>query len=136
MRFLYSVGKLCNSSAEGLEGKLSELEALLTEGDTYKGNAECNTKYEVKDCEYDTAEDVPKYVEEGALSIENYALAEGEKHKLSHLEVLLTEGDTDEGNAECKTKYEVNSSKDEATEYAPKEITEFFHCDELLKIIF
>ena len=66
------VGKLCNSSAEGLERKLGELEALLAEGDTY------------------------------------------------------------EGYAENKTKNEVYCSEEESAEYAPKEVAEFFHCNELL----
>ena len=61
--------------------------------------------------------------------------AEGLEGELCKLEALLTEGDTYEGNAECKTENEVYCSEDEAAEYAPKEIAEFFHCDELLEKI-
>ena len=130
--FFISVSKLCNCSAEGLEGKLSKLEALLTEGDTYEGNAESYSKYEVEDAEDFAAKYEEEEVEEGALSVEYYSLAEGLENKLSHLEPLLTEGDTYEGKAECKTENEVNSSENKAAEYAPKEVAEFFHCNELL----
>ena len=136
MRFLYDLVELSYGSAEGLEGKLSKLEALLTEGDTYEGNAESKTKYEVKDAEHLTAKKEEEEVEHRALSVEYYSLTEGLKNELSHLEVLLTEGDTYNSKAECKTENEVYCSEDEAAEYAPKEIAEFFHCDELLEIIF
>jgi hypothetical protein len=129
--FIY-VSKLCNCSAEGLEGELSELEALLTEGDTYKSNAKCYTKYEVEDAEYLTAKKEEEEVKHGALSVEYNSLAEGLEDELSHLEPLLTEGDTYEGNAEYKTKNEVYCSEKEAAEYAPEEVAEFFHCNELL----
>ena len=132
-RFLYLLIKLCNSSAERLEGKLSELEALLTEGDTYEGNAKCKTKYKVEDAEDLSAKKEEEEVKHGALSVEYYALTEGLKNELSHLEVLLTEGNTYKGNAECKTENEVYCSEDEAAEYAPKEIAKFFHCDVLLE---
>ena len=125
--------KLSNDSAEGLEGKLSKLEALLTEGDTYEGNAECKAKYEVDGCKHDTAKNSEDEVEKGTLSFEINGLAEGLEYKLSELEVLLTEGDTYDGNAKYKTENEVYCSEDEAAEYAPKEIAEFFHCDELLE---
>jgi hypothetical protein len=128
--------KLCNFSAEGLEGKLSELKALLTEGDTYESNAKCYAEYKVEDAEYLTAKKEEEEVEEGALSIEDNALAEGLENKLSHLEPLLTEGNTNEGYAENKTKNEVNSSKEEAAKYAPKEVAEFFHCNELLTFFY
>ena len=131
--FLCNSTELSNSSAEGLESELCKLEALLTEGDTYKGNAESDAKNEVYKAEYYAAENVPKEVEEGALSVEFNALSEGLDNKLCKLEVLLTEGDTYNGNTEYKTKNEVYCSEDEAAEYAPKEIAEFFHCDELLE---
>ena len=131
--FLYSLLELCNSSSVGLESKLSELEALLTEGDTYEGNAECNAEYEVNGCKNDAAKNSEDEVEKGTLSSENNSLTEGLKYKLSELEVLLAEGDTYEGNAECKTENEVYCSEDEAAEYAPEEIAEFFHCDVLLE---
>ena len=124
--------QLCNCSAERLEGKLSKLEALLTEGDTYEGNAESKTKYEVKNAEHLTAKKEEEEVKHRALSVEYNALAEGLENKLRHLEPLLTEGDTYEGKAECKTENEVNSSENKAAEYAPKEVAEFFHCNELL----
>jgi hypothetical protein len=124
---------LSNSSAEGLESKLCKLEALLTEGDTYEGNAECNAEYEVNGCKHDAAKNSEDEVEKGTLSFEINSLAEGLEYKLSELEVLLTEGDTYNGNAKYKTENEVYCSEDEAAEYAPKEIAEFFHCDELLE---
>lgn len=127
------MAKLCNGSAEGLESELCKLEALLTEGNTDKSYAKCYAEYEVYKAEYDAAKKVPKYVEEGALSVEYNALAEGLKNELSHLEVLLTEGDTDEGNAEYKTENEVHCSEDETAEYAPKEVAKFFHFSELLR---
>ena len=130
--FFITLLRLCNSSAEGLEGKLSKLEALLTEGDTYEGNAKCKTKYEVEDAEHLTAKKEEEEVKHRALSVENNALAEGLENKLSHLEPLLTEGDTYESYAECKTENEVYCSENEAAEYAPKEVAEFFHCNELL----
>ena len=126
--------QLSNGSAEGLEGKLCELEALLAEGDTNEGNAKYYAKYEVYKSEYDTAAKVPENVENGALSYEGDVLAEGLENKLSHLEVLLSEGDTYDSAAENNAEKEVYCSEDESAEYAPKEITEFFHCDELLKI--
>lgn len=127
---------LCNCSAEGLEGELSELEALLTEGDTYESNAKYYAKYEVEDAEYLTAKKEEEEVEEGALSIEYNALAEGLENKLSHLEPLLTEGDTYEGNTESKAENEVYCSENEAAKYAPKEVAEFFHCNELLTFFY
>ena len=133
--FIY-VSKLCNCSAERLEGELSELEALLTEGDTYEGNAKCDAKYEVEDAEYLTAKKEEEEVEEGALSVEYNALAEGLENKLCHLEPLLTEGDTYEGNAESKTKNEVYCSEEKSAKYAPKEVAEFFHCNELLTFFY
>ena len=126
--------KLYNCSTEGLEGKLSKLEALLTEGDTYEGNAENKAKYEIEDAEDLTAKYEEEEVENGALSIEYNALAEGLEHELSHLEVLLTEGDTYDSNTESKTENEVYCSEEEAAKYAPKEVAEFFHFNELLKI--
>ena len=135
MRFL-CFSKLCNCSAEGLEGKLSKLEALLTEGDTYESNAKCYAKYKVEDAEYLATKKEEEEVEEGALSIEYNALAEGLENKLSHLEPLLTEGDTYESNAESKTENEVYCSKEEAAKYAPKEVAEFFHCNELLTFFY
>ena len=128
--------QLCNCSAERLEGKLSKLEALLTEGDTYEGNAKCDAKYKVKNAEDLSTKKEEEEVENGALSVENNALAEGLENKLGHLEPLLTEGDTYDGKAECKTENEVYCSEDEAAEYAPKEVAEFFHCDELLSYFF
>ena len=128
--------KLYNCSTEGLEGQLSKLEALLTEGDTYEGYAKCYAKYEVEDAEYLTAKKEEEEVEEGALSIEYNALAEGLENKLSHLEPLLTEGDTYEGNTESKAENEVYCSENEAAKYAPKEVAEFFHCNELLTFFY
>ena len=128
--------QLSNGSAEGLESELSELEALLAEGDTNEGNAKYYAKYEVYKSEYDTAAKVPENVENGALSYEGDVLAEGLENKLSHLKVLLREGDTYDSAAENNAEKEVYCSEDEAAEYAPKEITEFFHCSELLKILF
>ena len=137
MRFLYlSANLLCNCSAEGLEGKLCKLEALLTEGDTYESNAKCYAKYKVEDAEDLSAKKEEEEVEEGALSVEHNALAEGLENKLCHLEPLLTEGDTYEGNAESKTKNEVYCSEDKAAKYAPKEVAEFFHCNELLTFFY
>ena len=133
--FMY-VGKLCNGSAEGLERKLGELEALLAEGDTYEGYAKDYAEYEVENTKYYTTAKVPKYVENGALSYEGDVLAEGLKNKLSHLEVLLSEGDTYDSAAENNADKEVYCSEDEAAEYAPKEITDFFHCEELLMFYF
>ena len=114
--FFISVSKLCNCSAEGLEGKLSKLEALLTEGDTYEGNAKCDAKYEVEDAEDLSAKKEEEEVEHRALSVEYNALAEGLENKLSHLEPLLTEGDTYDGKAESKTENEVYCSEDETAE--------------------
>ena len=128
--------KLSNDSTEGLEGKLSKLEALLTEGDTYESNAKCDAKYEVEDAEDLATDNEEEEVKEGALSCKYYGLAEGLEHELSHLEVLLAEGDTDESYAEYATKKEVYSSKDLAAKYTPKEIAEFFHFHELLEKIF
>ena len=104
--------KLCNCSAEGLEGKLSKLEALLTEGDTYEGNAECNTKYEVEDAEDLAGEKEEEEVEYRALSVEYYSLAEGLENKLSHLEVLLAVRDKHDSAAACKAEKEVYCSED------------------------
>ena len=114
--FFISSSKLCNCSAEGLEGKLSELEALLTEGDTNEGNAESYAKYKVEDAEDLSAKKEEEEVEEGALSVEYNALAEGLENKLSHLEPLLTEGDTYKSNAENKTENEVYCSENETAE--------------------
>ena len=114
--FFISSSKLCNCSAEGLEGKLSELEALLTEGDTNEGNAESYAKYKVEDAEDLSAKKEEEEVEEGALSVEYNALAEGLENKLSHLEPLLTEGDTYKSNAESKTENEVYCSENETAE--------------------
>ena len=133
---LYLSAKLSNGSTEGLEGKLAKLEALLTEGNTNKGNAKYYAEQEVEDTEYNTAENVPKYVENGALSAEYNSLTEGSKNELSHLEVLLTERNTDKSYTECYAENEVYCSEDEAAEYAPEEITEFFHCGMLLKFLF
>ena len=131
--FFISVSQLlCNCSAEGLEGKLCKLEALLSEGDTNKGNAENKTKYEVEDAEDLSAKKEEEEVEYGALSVEYNALAEGLENKLCHLEPLLTEGDTYESNAENNTKKEVYCSEEEAAKYAPEEVADFFHCNELL----
>ena len=128
--------QLCNCSAERLEGKLSKLEALLTEGDTYEGKAECKAKYEVEDAEHLTTKKEEEEVKHRALLVENNSLAEGLENKLSHLEPLLTEGDTYEGKAECKTENKVHCSEKEAAEYAPKEVAEFFHCNELLTFFY
>ena len=128
--------KLYNCSAEGLEGELSKLEALLTEGDTYEGNAENKAKYEIEDAEDLTAKYEEEEVENRALSIKYNALAEGLEHELSHLEVLLTEGDTYDSNTESKTENEVYCSENEAAKYAPKEVAEFFHCNELLTFFY
>ena len=108
--------KLSNDSAEGLEGKLSELEALLTEGDTNEGNAESYAKYKVEDAEDLSAKKEEEEVEEGALSVEYNALAEGLENKLSHLEPLLTEGDTYKSNADNKTEIEGYCSENETAE--------------------
>ena len=132
-RSFYVIIKLSNESTEGLECKLSELEALLTEGDTYKGNAEYDTKYEVEDAEDFATKDEEEEVKEGALSCKYNSLTEGLEYKLSHLEVLLAEGDTDEGHAECDAKNEVYCSEDKAAKYTPKEVAEFFHFHELLE---
>ena len=128
--------KLCNCSAEGLEGKLSKLEALLTEGDTYEGNAKCDAKYKVKNAEDLSAKKEEEEVEYGALSVEYNALAEGLENKLRHLEPLLAKRNTYDGKAESKTENEVYCSEDFTAEYAPKEVAEFFHCDELLSYFF
>lgn len=126
--------QLSNGSAEGLERELSKLEALLAEGDTNEGYAEKHAEYEVNSSYYDTTAKVPKHVENGALSYEGNGLAEGLEYKLSHLEVLLSEGDTYDSAAENYAEKEVYCSEDEAAEYTPDEIAEFFHCEELLKI--
>ncbi len=127
-------GKLSNGSAEGLERELSKLEALLAEGDTNEGYAEKYAEYKVNSSNYDTTAKVPKHVENGALSYEGNGLAEGLENKLSHLEVLFSEGNTYDSAAENYAEKEVYCSKDEAAEYTPDEIAEFFHCEELLKI--
>ena len=131
--------KLSNDSAKGLEGKLSELEALLTEGNTDKSNAKNYAKNTVNKAEDHTAENVEKNIEQGTLSFVNNNLAKGLENKLSKLEVLLTEGDTYKGNAEHKADYVVQSSKKESAEYTPKEITKFLHVKSslcfLIKII-
>ena len=134
--FFITLLRLCNSSAEGLEGKLSKLEALLTEGDTYEGNAKSDTKNEVKKAEHLTAKKEEEEVENRALLVEHNGLAEGLENKLRHLEPLLAKRNTYESNAESDTKNEVQESEDLAAKYAPKEIAEFFHCDELLKTNF
>ena len=126
---------LCNGSAEGLEGKSCELKALLTEGDTYKGDAKSYAKYEVDGSKHDTAKESKDEVKEGTSSLEYNCLTERLKNELCKLEVLLTEGDTYDSYAKCKAKNEVYCSENEAAEYAPKEIAEFFHCDELLEKI-
>ena len=128
-----SSDQLNNALAERLASELSELEALLTEGDTYESNAKCYTKYEVQDGEYLSAEKEEEEVKEGALSLEENGLVEGLENSLCKLEILLTEGDTYDSKAECKAKNAVYCSEDESAEYAPKEITEFFHCDVLLE---
>ena len=89
--------QLCNCSAERLEGKLSKLEALLTEGDTYDGYAESRAKQKVEKREYDTAENVPKEVSDDVFTLRNYGLAKRLESELSKLEVLLTEGDAYNG---------------------------------------
>ena len=135
--FFISVSQLlCNCSAEGLEGELCKLEALLTEGDTYESYAKCYAKYKVEDAEDLSTKKEEEEVEEGALSVEYNALAEGLENKLCHLEPLLTEGDTYEGYAENKTKNEVYCSEEKSAKYAPKEVAEFFHCNELLTFFY
>ena len=125
--------ELYNHLAKGLECNASELKALLTEGNTDKSYAKNYAENEVYKAEYDTAENIPEEVAEGALAYEENDLTKRLENKLRKLEVLLTEGDTYESKTESKTEYEVYCSENEAAEYAPKEIAEFSHCVVLLE---
>ena len=96
--FIFRI-KLCDNSAEGAESKLRKLEALLTKGNSNDGNAENYAKNAVEETEDHTAKNVENKVEGGTSSLVNDGLAKGLENKLSKLEVLLTEGNTDNSNA-------------------------------------
>ena len=52
-----------NYSAEGAEGKLCDLEELLSEGNSYDGNAEHHAPEEIGECHFQSAEKEPEYVQ-------------------------------------------------------------------------
>ena len=120
--------KLVNGSTEGECTKLSELEALLAEGDTDDGDAPDNTGEEEAESNAESTKDEPDDIGDGMLTeVAIYSLAEGGKRELSHLEALLTEGNTDDGDAPDDTQEEpckshCNTGKDE-----PKNVADEFH---------
>ena len=96
----YKNVKLINSCAEGECAKLSELEALLSCGDTDQSDAKNYAYKEIADAESKAAEDEPDYVSDGVgTEVGVNGLAEGGKAKASKLEALLTEGNTDKSDA-------------------------------------
>ena len=56
-----------------------------------------------------------------------YSLAKGSKGKLCHLESLLAEGDTDDGDAPNDTKEEPSKCRRKTGKEEPKKIADEFH---------
>ena len=130
--------KLCslNSCTEGSKREASDLECLSAEGDKYESAAKNYTDYP-HDYGVEKAKKAePKSVAE-AMSIEvglNY-LAEGAEAELRKLEVLDAERNTNDGNAEYKTKKEEEYAADKSTEDEPKNVAESSHEKRLLVLL-
>ena len=119
---------LRNGCSEGESSKLSKLEALLTEGDTDNGDAPDKTCESEAEAKAEAAEYEPDDIRDGvAAEVAVYGSAEGPERKLSKLEALLTEGDTDDGDAPDEAEEEPADACAETCEEEPKDIADSFH---------
>ena len=120
--------KLVDHRAEGSEGELRKLEALLAEGDTDDGNAPDKTSEHETESNAESTKDEPDDVSKRMLAkVGVYSLAKGSKGKLCHLESLLAEGDTDDGDAPNDTKEEPSKCRRKTGKEEPKKIADEFH---------
>lgn len=94
-------------STEGAYSKLSELERLLSEGDTDNCDAPNNTEQEMSEHKLKSAKDKPNDISYGMRSeVGLNLLTHRPEGKLSELECLNAEGDTDNGNTPTDTDAE------------------------------
>ena len=119
--------RLNNQCAKGSKGETCNLEALLTEGDTDKGNAENNADKVAEQCK-DGCDWRPNQVcERMSFVADVYNLTEGEAHKSCNLEALLTERNTDESYAESNAHEEPNEREYKTARKEPEKVSELLH---------
>ena len=120
--------KLRKRCAEGEGCKLRKLEALSAKWDTDDGDAPNESGEDKSDPEPEAAEDKPEHVCDGVLSkVAVYGSAKGPDGKLRKLEALLTEGNTDNGDAPDESEEEPADTCTKAGEEEPKNVTDSFH---------
>jgi len=120
--------ELLDGSTKRCESKLRQLEALFTKGDTDDGNAVDDAREEEAERQEQTAEDDPDYVCNGVLAkIRINIGAEGPNRNASHLECLLAEGNTNDGDAPQKANEEPANSGEKTGQNEPNKIANKLH---------
>ena len=128
-----SAGKILSvyvdSTAEGSESILSDLEVLLCEGDTDDGDAKENTDKRVEEPNADTAASEPECVRLGMiLEVAVNTLTEGPNRETCKLNELESDGNKDDGDAVKHARDEVERSVNKSAKDKPYNVTKSFHC--------
>ena len=113
---------------EGGCSKLSELEALFTEGDANDSNAPDKTEK----CITENKEESTKYEPNNISNrmrgeIGANIFAEGPKRELSELKALLAEGNANDGDAEQNAQESPGKPQPQATKDEPNDVCDEFH---------
>ena len=113
--------QLVDGCTEGSKGVTSELEALLSKGNTDDGNAPDNAEDPLEYCEEETAEYKPERVSNGMLlEVGLNSLAEGPDCEHSELEALKTYRNTYKCYAPNYTDKEPNECGDKSAGEQPE----------------